>query len=137
MEFFRDVVVVLVLAFVALTVGLQIVARRRAAKLTGQPLPGLPGATGQRICAAPRSLVYFFTPACAACRAVTPRMKALAAGGNPVFPLDATQHPELARALSIMATPTTIEVQQGRVVGVHIGPVAPEVWARFGQPNPA
>jgi thiol-disulfide isomerase/thioredoxin len=125
--------VALALGFVALTVGLQLVARRRAARMTGRPLPSLPGATGGRIAAAERALVYFFTPQCGACRPVTPRMKALAARGNPVFAVDATQDPGLARALGVMATPTTIEVQRGQVVGVHIGPLAREVWSRFGE----
>ena len=133
MDTFRNVVLGLVGAFVVLSIGLQVVARRRAARLEGQPLPALPGAKGESILASPSALIYFFTPTCAACRAVTPRMKALAAQGQPVFAVDATQDPELAHALSVMATPTTVEVQAHRVVGVHIGPVAPEVWARFGE----
>jgi hypothetical protein len=132
MSAFQWIVLVFIVGFVGLSMGLQVMARRRAEKLKGQPLPALPGATGQRINGAARALVYFFTPSCAACRPVTPRMKALAEKGQPVFPIDAMQEPELAQALSVMATPTTVEVQDGRVVGVHIGPVAPEVWARFG-----
>ncbi|MBL8918955.1 MAG: thioredoxin family protein [Myxococcaceae bacterium] len=127
------VLIVLVGGFVALNVALQVVARRRAARLRGQPLPALPGATGQRISASGRALVYFFTPTCAACRPLTPRMKALADKGQPVFPVDAMQEPELARAFSVMATPTTVEIQEGRVAGVSIGPVVPAVWARFGE----
>lgn len=128
------VLLVLVGGFVALNVTVQVVARRRAAKLRGQPLPALPGTTGERIAASGRALVYFFTPTCAACRPLTPRMKALAAGGQPVFPIDAMQEPELARAFSVMATPTTVEIQDGRVTGVSIGPVEPAVWTRFAEP---
>ncbi|MDP1823451.1 MAG: thioredoxin family protein [Archangium sp.] len=131
METFRNVVVVLVVGFVALMVGLQIVAQRRAARLKGQPLPALPGKTGARIAAAEHALIYFFTPSCAACRAVTPKMKALAQQGKSVFPIDLTEDMALAQALSVMATPTTVEVDHGKVVGVHIGPVASDVWARF------
>jgi thiol-disulfide isomerase/thioredoxin len=131
MDTFRVVILVFVVGFVALSLGLQVLARSRAAKLKGQPLPKLPGSTGERINGSTRALVYFFTPTCAACRAVTPRMKDLAAKGQPVFPIDAMQEPELAQALSVMATPTTVEVQEGRVVAVHIGPVAAEVYQRF------
>jgi len=127
------VFVILVGGFVLLNVVLQVVARRRAAKLKGQALPALSGVTGERIAASGRALVYFFTPTCAACRPLTPRMKALAEKGQPVFPIDATQEPDLARAFSVMATPTTVEIQAGRVAGVSIGPVVPEVWARFGE----
>lgn len=131
METVRNVVLVLVVGFFALSMVLQLVARRRAARMMGQPLPRLPGATGARITASEHALIYFFTPQCAACRPVTPKMKALAERGQPVFAIDATQEPELAGALSVMATPTTVEVDHGRVVGVHIGPVAPAVWERF------
>lgn len=131
METFRNVVVVLVVGFVALMVGLQFVAQRRAARLKGQPLPALPGKTGARIAASEHALIYFFTPGCAACRAVTPKMKALAQQGKSVFPIDLTEDMAMAQALSVMATPTTVEVDHGKVVGVHIGPVANDVWARF------
>lgn len=132
METFRNVVVGLTVGFVVLSLGLQVLAQRRAAKLKGAPLPTLPGELGQRINASKTALLYFFTPTCPACRPVTPRMKALEQQGRPVFPIDATRSPELARALSVMAAPTTIEVQDGRVVGVHLGAIAPDVWARFG-----
>ncbi len=131
METFRNVVLVLVGAFVLFSLGLQVLARHRAAKLKGHALPTLPGPTGQRINASKRALIYFFAPTCAACRQITPRMKALADQGQPVFPVDATQDPSLAQALAVMATPTTVEVVDGRVVEVHIGPLAAAVWARF------
>lgn len=58
-------------------------------------------------------------------------MKALAQQGKSVFPIDLSEDMSLAQALSVMATPTTVEVDHGKVVGVHIGPVAADVWARF------
>lgn len=131
METFKTLVLVVVLGFFALMVGLQLLIRARAARLRGKPLPALPGQTGARIAAAEHALIYFFTPSCAACRPVTPRMKALAEQGKPVFPIDLTHDLALAQALSVMATPTTVEVAEGKVVGVHIGPVANDVWARF------
>lgn len=133
MDTVLKVVGFLVAGFLLLNVTLTLVAQRRAAKLKGQPLPALPGPVGQRIARAKHGLVYFFTPRCAACRPVTPRMKALAQKGQPVFPVDAMQDQALARAFSVMATPTTVEVADGRVVAVHIGPVKPELWARFGE----
>jgi thioredoxin 1 len=131
MEILENVVLVLLLGFVGLTVGLQLVARHRAARLRGKPLPALPGTAGAQIAAAEHALIYFFTPQCAACRAITPRMKALAEQGQPVFPIDLSDDLAMAEALSVMATPTTVEVDHGRVVGVHIGPVARDVWGRF------
>lgn len=126
-----NVLLALVLGFFGLSLALQVVVRWRAARMKGQPLPALPGAVGARIAQSERALVYFFTPTCAACRAVTPRMKALADAGKAVFPIDASQDLALAQVLSVMATPTTVEVAHGKVVGVHVGAVSPAVWERF------
>ena len=131
MSTFLNVLLAVVGGFFVLNLVLQVVVRARAARLKGQPLPSLPGALGQRIAQSERALVYFFTPTCAACRAVTPRMKALADAGKSVFPIDASQDLEMAQVLSVMATPTTVEVEHGKVVGVHVGADAPAVWERF------
>lgn len=124
-------VIGVVVAFLLLNVALAQVAVRRARALQGKPLPALPGAEGQRITHAAHALVYFFTPSCAACRTLTPRMKALAAQGSPVFAVDAIQSRELAQALSVMATPTTLEVEHGRVVNAFVGALPAAVWERY------
>lgn len=131
MAWLQQVVLGLVVLFVAFSLWLQFMARWRSKALEGQPVPALPGATGQRITAAPQALVYFYTPTCAACRTFTPRIKALAARGANVFPVDATVEPELARALSVMATPTTVELSAGRITQVHVGPIPQATFARF------
>ena len=125
------VLLAVVLGFFLLNLVMQVVVRTRAARLRGQPLPALPGPLGTRIAQSQRALVYFFTPTCAACKLVTPRMQALADAGKEVFPIDASQDFEMAQVLSVMATPTTVEVEDGKVVGVHVGPLAPSVWERF------
>ncbi len=38
---------------------------------------------------------------------------------------------EVARALRVMATPSTVEISDGRIVGYHIGPIPDEVMTRF------
>lgn len=131
METLGTILVAAVVGFIGLSLALQLWARRRAAALVGTTLEPLPGALGSRITGAPAALVYFFTPQCAACRVWTPKMRALADAGQPVFPVDAMQHPELAQALSVMATPTTVQLEAGRVVGVHVGPVPQPVLAQF------
>ncbi len=133
MDTLGTVVLVAIVGFVGLSLGLQLWARRRAAALVGADVPSLPGSVGAAISRAPRALVYIFTPQCAACRVWTPKMRALADAGQPVFPVDAMQDPSLAQALSVMATPTTVHLEAGKVVGVHVGPVPAPVLAQFGQ----
>lgn len=122
---------VLVLGFVALVVVTQIMMVARARGQAGKPAPPLPGALGERVLRSERALVYFFSPMCGACRALTPRVRALGEKNDGVFAIDVSQSTEAARALRVMATPSTVEIADGKIVGFHIGPVPEEVFARF------
>jgi hypothetical protein len=48
-----------------------------------------------------------------------------------VFAVDVMQDLGVAQALRVMATPSTIEIEAGKVVGYHIGSIPEEVMARF------
>jgi len=48
-----------------------------------------------------------------------------------VFAIDVSVSFDLARALRVMATPSTIEVAEGKIVGVYVGTIPREVVARF------
>ncbi len=122
---------IVVLLVVGLMVGLQLLVRSRARAMRGRPLPDLPGATGAALSRAPRALVYFFSPSCRACRPLTPRFEALRGKNPAVFLVDVFQEIELARGLSVMGTPSVVEIAGGIIVGYHVGNVPPEVVARF------
>ncbi len=128
---FGTVVAVVALGFVALMVGMQWVVRAKANALKGGPVPDLPGAIGRKIAAQKRALVYFFSPSCGACRPITPVIRELGKKNPAVFAVDVMQDMPVARALSVMATPSTIEIEGGKIVGYHIGMVPEEVLTRF------
>jgi thioredoxin 1 len=125
------VVAGLVLVLLALTIGLQLVVRARANALKGTEVPELPGGIGKRIAASKHALVYFFSPQCGACRAITPRIRELGKKNSSVFAVDVMQDMGVARALRVMATPSTVEIDAGKVVGYHIGLIPEDVMARF------
>jgi thiol-disulfide isomerase/thioredoxin len=131
MATFGTVLIVLVVGFVGLMVAMQVLVQTRAKALAGKPLPPLPGAVGERVTRSKRALVYFFSPACGACRAITPRVRELGKKNSSVFAVDVSQSLDLARALRVMATPSTVEIAEGKIVGFHIGPIPDEVFARF------
>lgn len=122
---------VAVVGFFALLFGMQYLAISRAKALNGAPVPELPGATGSRIAHSKHALVYFFSPQCGACRAITPRVRTLGKNNPSVFAVDVSQDMDIARALRVMATPSTVEISDGKIVGYHIGPIPDEVMARF------
>ncbi len=126
------VLLAVTLGFVALMVGTQVAVRRRAAAMRGKPAPELPGAIGQALRAADRVLLYFYSPGCAACRPLTPRVRELPGQGRSVFLVNVAESLGEARAFGVMATPTLVEVAGGRVVGYHVGRPPADLLARFG-----
>lgn len=120
-----------VIGFFVLTLGMQLLIRSRANALKGAPVPELPGNIGRRIAASKHALVYFFSPQCGACRAITPRVRALGRDNPDVYAIDIMQDMEIARALRVMATPSTIEIEGGQIVGYHVGAIPAEVMAKF------
>ena len=87
-------------------------ATRAAEGRPAQPLfrlfPGLAGQTG-------RALVYCYSPQCGPCRPMAREVDALVADGAPIYKLDVSEEPELAREIGIRATPTLVLIE-GRTV---------------------
>lgn len=93
----------------------------RARRSVGQSAPEIgpalaPGA----------ALVYFSSPTCGPCRAMTPRIEALRSHGAQIHTVDVTQQPEVASAYGVMATPTTVAVRDGLICEVIVGIVPQE-----------
>lgn len=122
---------VVALGLLGLMVLMQTGIARPARAMQGKDVPALPGQTGRRIAGLDHALVYFFSPQCGACRMLTPRVRDLAKKSHAVFAVDVTCDMDLARALGVMATPSTVEIQNGKIVGYHVGPVPGPVLQRF------
>ena len=119
-----------VFGFLGLMLGLQAVIRLRSRAMVGKTAPSLPGAVSH-LSSSNRALLYFFSPGCAACRPLTPRVKELERHNSSVVAIDVTQHLDVARALKVMATPSAVELERGVIVGYHVGPIPEAVMARF------
>ncbi|HEY3358484.1 MAG TPA: thioredoxin family protein [Polyangia bacterium] len=131
MTSFLTVGAALVGGLFVLMIGLQIVIRLRARAQTGKPVPPLPGALGAQIAKGRRALLYFFSPGCAACRTITPQVQELGRRNPAVHAVDISRDLTTARALKIMATPSFVEIDEGKVVAVHIGPAPAALMARY------
>ena len=126
-----NVLPALALAFAAFLIGMQVLVRLRARAQRGKPVPALPGDLGEQVRRLPRSLLYFFSPSCGACRTITPRVRALREGNKAVFLVDGSADLDVARALGVMSTPSIVEIEGGRIAGFHLGGMPAEVAARF------
>ena len=107
------IVLVVIAAFLILMPLLTYLSARRQ---VGRPVDGEApgGGRGDR-------LIYFYSPKCGPCRAMTPIIDRLAEGNPRVFKVDVTQDMETARAFNVRATPTTVLVREGRILDVVLG----------------
>lgn len=125
-------VVVIAMVLIGLMVAMQVVVRLKVRALRGKPLPDLSGAWSKRLGGSAASLVYFFSPGCAACKALTPRFEEMHRR-NPksVFVVNVADELPLARSLNVMATPSIIEIDKGVIVGYHVGRPPAQLMERW------
>jgi len=120
------------LALVGLMVVMQLVVRLKARALRGKPLPDLSEPWSKRLAGRSASILYFFSPGCGACKSLTPRFEEMSRRRpESVFVVNVGEEMELARALSVMATPSLVEVTNGIIVGYHVGMPPAELMARY------
>jgi len=110
------IVIVTLVALVLLVLAGQWLMGRRAALARGPAPEGLIGACPGAV------LVFFHTRGCLACRRMHPMIDRLAAV-NPgrVCRVDIAEQPALARAARVVATPTLMAIDDGRIVSVRLG----------------
>lgn len=108
------------LALLPLLLQLRVFLRER--RLRGQDAPSLEGPMDAKLRARGRVLLYFYSPSCGPCRSMTPVVDRLAESRDNVFKFDVSATPDMARRFNVMATPTTVLVQDGRIAQVMLGP---------------
>ena len=127
-----SILAIVVVLFLGLIVGMQVLVRYRARAMQGKPVPAIPGPVGKHIKSAKSALLYFMSPNCGACRAWTPKVRTLSLKNRDVFVIDVSNQYEIARALNVMATPSAIEIRDGKVAAYHVGAIPLELLSRFG-----
>lgn len=121
-------VIAVVLGFMIVS---QIRIRARVKALEGKPLPTLPGRLGKQLASQQSALLYFMSPQCGACRPWTTRFTEMSKRNAHIHVINVAQELEMARALGVMATPSTVVVKEGRIQSYHVGAVPSEVIAQF------
>jgi thioredoxin 1 len=122
----------IVAAFVGLMVLMQLAIRLKVRALRGKPIPDLEAPWSKRLGASSSSLLYFFSPGCAACRPLTPRFQEMShRRPKSVFVVNVADELPLARALGVMATPSVVEVENGVIANYHVGRPPEQLMERW------
>lgn len=111
----------IVLVVLGLFVALQWWMKIKAQRVAGQPLPEIDGEMAERLKEHGKALLYFFSPHCGPCRAMTPVIDRLTQIHDNVFKIDISQNMETARKFQVMATPTLMLLSEGKIESVHLG----------------
>jgi thioredoxin 1 len=110
----------LFLGLSALLVGQALWVKLASGAMRGKGVEALasvfPELPGQR-----RAAIYCFSAQCAACRRVTPVIADLQQEHPHLYRLDIGTHGPLAGRIGVRATPTTLLVEDGRILKVILG----------------
>lgn len=120
-------VVGLVVLLLGALIGLNFLAVARMRKAEGKAAPELEGRVGKLMKRKAGALFYFYSPSCAPCRAMTPIVKEMASRDERVQPVDISRDLTIARRFGVMATPTVVQVREGLVTRVLVGPQPEQV----------
>ncbi|MDZ7315204.1 MAG: thioredoxin family protein [candidate division KSB1 bacterium] len=110
----------IILTVLVLFVVLQIVMVRKMQSKRGKDVPQL----GGRLDALMRRgkvLFYFYSPSCRACRPMTPIVRSLAQHDKRILLEDVSRDVRTAQQFGVMATPTLVLVQEGKIADILVG----------------
>jgi len=107
--------------FIGLLTLIQLFVRLSARRMRGRSLSGLDGLLEPEWLAKDKLVIYFSSAYCAPCKAMTPMLDKLAGESGNLLKLDAIAQGELATRLGARGAPAFVQVEQGRVVKVHLG----------------
>jgi thioredoxin 1 len=111
----------IVVAIVALFIGLQLFMVLKMKFKKGKKAPSLDGKAGRMVENGDKLLFYFYSPGCRACKPMTPFIKNMAKRDKKVFPVDISQDMSTAQKFGVMGTPSTVVVETGKIVEFLVG----------------
>ena len=119
---FFDVVFVLFVAYVLFIIGIRVYWAFKSKRMKGQEIPDIP--EFQRLKKG-KGVIYVHSPNCRPCKFVDPVVKKLSKElkGVHFVKVNAMEKPEVVRKLGVLATPSLIITESGKVKEVLIGPV--------------
>ena len=112
---------ILVLILALLVFGLFLWSYFSARLMRGRPISALAEAIPELGEAKGRVVIYCYSEKCAPCRQMTPQIDEMRERHSNLFKLDVRCHLDAARALGVRATPTTLLVEDGRVLKALLG----------------
>lgn len=115
-------ILITVLLIISIFIGLRYLTQKRAAKARGKEIdPSLFEDKIQDLLNSSKSILYFYTPTCSACKAQGPIIEKIDSETNAVGKIDLSINPGAAREFGIMGVPTTALMIGNKVADIFVG----------------
>jgi len=116
-----NVLLYIILAIVGFFVFMQLFVWISGYLKKGRKIENVKGELGRKIQSGNRLLVYFYSPSCGACKAMTPVIDKMKKEFSDIFSVNLAKDMNTARVFGVMGTPATVIVSQGRIQKFVLG----------------
>jgi thioredoxin 1 len=110
-----DTLLIIVLAFVGFFMIMRLMVWVSGKLKKGKKIPPFSGEIGERIQKGEKLLLYFYSPSCGACKAMTPVVEDMMNKKNNVYKINLTKDYDIGKVFGIMGTPATIVVNDSKI----------------------
>jgi thioredoxin 1 len=132
MSIIAIVLAVIVIIFAALIILPRVLMGMKTSKLKGKPAPTPHKQSAKRIKSGAKTILYFFTPTCGACRMQEPLMQKIRKDHpEAIFKIDASTNREAASAYGVMGVPFLAFIEDGKLVSAKAGVQSEETILKF------
>jgi thioredoxin 1 len=126
------VLAVIVVVFAFLIILPRVLMGLKTAKLKGQPAPTPHKQSAKRIKSGAKTILYFFTPTCGACRMQEPLIQKIRQHHpDAIFKIDASTNREAASAYGVMGVPFLAFIEDGKLISAKAGVQSEEAIVNF------
>ena len=101
--------------------GMQFLVLLRSKRNRGKCVEQINGKIGKMMMVGGKSMVYFYSPGCRACKYQTPIIDRLISLGHMIQKVDISRDISTARKFGVMATPTTVVLNGNEIIEFMVG----------------
>ncbi len=110
-----DTILTIVLVFVGFFVFMRILVWVNGKIKKGKKIPPFSGEIGEKIQKGDKLLLYFYTPSCGACKAMTPVVDEMMKEKNNVYKINLAKDYSIGKIIGVMGTPATVVVNESKI----------------------
>lgn len=111
----------IVLAIVGFFVFVQVFFFIQGLLKKGKDIEDFDGEIGNKVKSGRKLLLYFYSPGCSACKAMTPVVEKMRQGNENVHKIDLSRDMKLAKIFGVMGTPATVLVENSKIQKYVLG----------------